>query len=98
MLKHREEPKVRRLFELAFAKRPAEELYDLRKDPAQLNNVAPAPEYAKVRKELSATLMAELPATNDPRVLGKGDSFDQYPYYGGGVPVKSPATPGRAKR
>jgi uncharacterized sulfatase len=98
MLKHRDDPKVARFFELAFAKRPAEELYDLRKDPAQLNNVAAAPEYAKVKKELFAALMAELKATNDPRVLGKGDSFDQYPYYGGGVPVKSPATPGRAKR
>jgi uncharacterized sulfatase len=90
MMDHRDDPKVHRLFELAFAKRPAEELYDLRKDRAQLDNVAEAPEYAKVKKELSAVLMAELRATNDPRVLGKGDVFDQYPYYGGGVPPKKP--------
>ena len=30
MLKHRDQPAVRPLFELAFAQRPAEELYDLR--------------------------------------------------------------------
>ncbi len=90
MIKHRDDAKVARLFELAFGKRPAEELYDLRKDPAQLNNVAELPEYAKVKKELSAALMAELKATKDPRVLDKGDVFDQYPYYGGGVPPKKP--------
>jgi N-sulfoglucosamine sulfohydrolase len=89
MIKHRDDPKVHSLFELAFAKRPAEELYDLQKDPAQLNNVADQPQYAKARKELADALMTELKATKDPRVLGKGDLFDQYPYYGGGVPLKS---------
>jgi hypothetical protein len=82
MLKHRDDPKVKRLFELGFSKRPAEELYDLSKDPDQLNNVAGKPEYAKVKEKLAATLMAELKATKDPRVLGKGDAFDNYPYYG----------------
>jgi uncharacterized sulfatase len=89
MIKHRDDPKVRKLFELAFGKRPAEELYDLKKDPAQMNNVAGRPEYAEVRKKLTAELMAELKATQDPRVLGKGDIFDEYPYYGGSVPIKA---------
>jgi N-sulfoglucosamine sulfohydrolase len=83
MLKYRDDPKVNKLFELAFGKRPAEELYDLRKDPDQLNNVAALPEYAKVKNKLAAALMAELKATKDPRVLGKGDVFDTYPYYAG---------------
>jgi N-sulfoglucosamine sulfohydrolase len=83
MLKYQDDPKVNKLFELAFGKRPAEELYDLRKDPNQLNNVAALPEYAKVKNKLAAALMAELKATKDPRVLGKGDVFDTYPYYGG---------------
>ena len=82
MLKHRDDPKVKRLFELAFAKRPSEELYDLAKDPDQLNNVADKVEYAKVKKKLAAALIDELKATEDPRVLGKGDAFDNYPYYG----------------
>ena len=95
MLRHRDDPKVRRQFELAFAKRPAEELYDLQKDPGQLNNVADKAEYAEVKKKLAAALMAELKATKDPRVLGKGDAFDQYPYYGGGIPPKPSTRPGR---
>ena len=82
MLKYRDDPKAKRLFELAFGKRPAEELYDLQKDPGQLNNVAGESEYAQLKKKLSDALMAELKATKDPRVLGNGDAFDQYPYYG----------------
>jgi len=84
MIEHQDEPGVKRLFDLAVAKRPAEELYDLRQDPDQLNNVAADPSYAKVKEELAARLMAELKATNDPRVTGSGDVFDTYPYYGGG--------------
>jgi N-sulfoglucosamine sulfohydrolase len=83
MLKYRDDPKVNKLFELAFEKRPAEELYDLHEDPDQLNNVAALPEYAKVKNKLAAALMAELKATKDPRILGKGDVFDTYSYYGG---------------
>jgi hypothetical protein len=85
MLKYQNEPQVAKLFELAFGKRPAEELYDLRKDPDQLNNVAGKPEYAMVKSRLAADLLIELKATKDPRVLGRGDVFDKYPYYGGGV-------------
>jgi N-sulfoglucosamine sulfohydrolase len=83
LLEHRDDPNVKRLFDLAVAKRPAEELYDLRKDPDQLTNVAADPSYAKAKEELAARLTAELQATNDPRVVGSGDKFDTYPYYGG---------------
>jgi len=83
MMEHRDEPEVRPLFELAFAKRPAEELYDLRKDPHQLRNVAADAAYADTKKKLEAALMAELKATGDPRAVGGGDAFDTYPYYGG---------------
>jgi len=90
MLKHRDEPAVRPLFELAFAKRPAEELYDLNKDPDQLRNVADDAGYAAAKARLAEDLMSELKATRDPRVLGRGGSFDEYPYYYG------PNAPGRA--
>jgi N-sulfoglucosamine sulfohydrolase len=85
---HREEPGVKRLFELAVAKRPAEELYDLQKDRDQLCNVADDPSYAETKKDLAARLMAELRTTNDPRAVGAGDAFDRYPYYGGRQPPK----------
>jgi arylsulfatase A-like enzyme len=82
LLEHRDNPWVKRSFDLAFAKRPAEELYDLKKDPDQLVNVADRPEYIAARKELGKKLVAELKATQDPRVLGGGDRFTEYPYYG----------------
>jgi N-sulfoglucosamine sulfohydrolase len=92
MLKYRDDPKVKKLFEPAFGKRPPEELYDLKKDPAQLNNVAGLPDYAGVKNKLAAALMAELKATKDPRVLGNGDVFDAYPYYGSMPGGKPPGT------
>ena len=97
MLKYRDDLKVARLFELSFGKRPSEELYDLRRDPGQLNNVADKPEYARAKSKLSTALMAELKASKDPRVLGKGDVFDKYPYYGGGLKKTSPK-PSQTKR
>lgn len=81
MLHHRDEPGVRELFELAFAKRPAEELYDLRSDPGQLVNVADVPRYADTRNRLATRLMNRLKRTGDPRAFGRGDVFDTYAYY-----------------
>jgi len=83
IMEHRDDPEVRRLFQLGFGKRPAEELYDLRNDPGELNNVADKPEYAKVKNELSAALITELKATGDPRIVGGADAFDKYAFYGG---------------
>jgi arylsulfatase A-like enzyme len=73
----------RRLYDLAFAKRPAEELYDLRKDPGQLENVAAHLQYGETRQQLAKRLDDLLRASGDPRVLGGGEKFDQYPYLGG---------------
>ena len=74
----------RRLYDLAFGKRPAEELYDCRKDPEQLVNLANDPAYAEVKDRLSALLMDQLVATGDPRATGGGDEFDAVPYLGQG--------------
>jgi hypothetical protein len=81
-----------RLYEFSFGKRPADELYDLRKDPDQLQNVASDPEYAEIRNELEARLMGELRETGDPRVVGGAERLEAYPYYGG-----SPRWPGLEK-
>jgi len=94
LLEHRDDPGVRPLFEAAVAKRPAEELFDLRRDPYQLRNVAADPAYAKVKEELAGRLMAELTATGDPRALGTGDVFDRYPYRAG-RPQAARKTPGK---
>jgi len=80
----------RRLYELAFGKRTAIELYDLKKDPDQLVNIAADSGYAETVKKLKAHLFAELEKTNDPRVTGNGPDFDKFPYLGG-----APKFPGR---
>ena len=77
LIAHRDEPFGRPFYERTFGKRPAEELYDLRKDPQQTNNVAGSPEYQPVLKQLSTRLMNVLQATHDPRL---DDAFDHPPY------------------
>ena len=61
----------------AWGKRPAEELYDLRKDPHQLKNLAGDEAYADDRRRLRTQLMDEMKANEDPRLT---DAFDQPPY------------------
>lgn len=68
-------------YQLIFAKRPAEELYDLRKDPEQLKNIAQSPAYQKEKSKLKAQLEQWRKDTQDPRMAGK-QPFESYPYYG----------------
>ena len=82
MMQHRGDPAVANLFELAFGKRPAEELYDLRSDPAELRNLAADPAKKNVKARLAADLEAQLKSWRDPRAFGRGEEFDSYPYYG----------------
>lgn len=83
VLTHKDDQSVRRAYELCFALRPAEELYDMRTDPDQLHNLAGMAEHAPVLKKLWEQLRSELAATNDPRIVGGAEQFDRFPYYGG---------------
>ncbi len=74
---------MREKYDLSFAKRPAEELYILADDPGELRNVAGEAEYAKLKQQLSEKLTAHLIGARDPRILGSGEQFDQFPYLGG---------------
>ena len=80
IIDHRKDPGIDRYFDIAFGRRPAEELYDLEKDPHQINNVADDPAYADARKQLSTRLMTVLRETGDPRVTGDGSTFDKPPF------------------
>ena len=75
-----------KLFQLAFGKRPAEELYDVKSDPANLRNRAGDPKLAAVRKALAAKLDGHLKRTADPRATGKAELLDgimkRYPKLG----------------
>ncbi len=82
VLDHRNDEAFAKFFKLAFEKRPEEELYDLAKDPHQLNNVAAQPAYAAAKKQLRAALDRWMRDTKDPRADGGGDEFDRYPYFG----------------
>jgi hypothetical protein len=79
---------------MIFEKRPAEELYDVQKDPDQTNNVAGQPKYAAVQRGLSARLEQWMRNTADPRTNSATDVWDYYPYYAPGVlNGKKPAEP-----
>lgn len=49
LIEHRNDPQWRWHYDFAFAKRPEFELYDLKKDPDQVNNVATDPNYAEIK-------------------------------------------------
>jgi N-sulfoglucosamine sulfohydrolase len=61
------------LFNLAFGKRPCEELYDCRSDPYQIHNLASEPDSEETVLKLMERLTAYLKATGDPRETA-GDS------------------------
>ena len=82
LLARQSDPAIARYFNLATAKRPAEELYDLRKDPGQINNVAMKEEYARTKKDLRAALDKWMRDTGDPRITTDDDRWDKYPYFG----------------
>ena len=80
LVARRNDPQRKTFYDHAFGKRPAEELYDLRKDPAQMNNVAGESSYQDARTEMSSQLMKVLNDTRDPRVTGNGMKFEQSPF------------------
>jgi arylsulfatase A-like enzyme len=95
LIDHQDDPAIKPSYDRAFAKRPAEELYDLAKDPEQLVNVAGDPAYAQSKVVLAGRLDEGLKTSGDPRMLGRGHELESFPYLGPipKRPVKSnPAT------
>ncbi len=85
MVENRDKDNLHRsLYDLSFGKRPAEELYDCKKDPEQLENLADDPSYVEIKGELSALLLEQLEITRDPRLVGGAELFDEVPYLGHG--------------
>lgn len=62
----------------AYGRRPAEQLFDLSKDPDCVKNLAADPAHAAKVETLRTALMEELKRQKDPRALGQGDVFEQY--------------------
>lgn len=75
-------PEMKKFYDLAFKKRPAEELYDISSDPHQLQNIAGTPHYADIQKTLRSSLNEYLKESGDPRLNNQFAPWDYYPYYG----------------
>ena len=93
LIEHRLDPQWQSYYDLAFGKRVSEELYDIRKDPDQVNNLAGNTDFAKVKEQLAKRLIAELTRANDPRVVENPPRFELPPFAGEGTDD----TPGRKR-
>ena len=81
----RRDQDLAKFFRIAFEKRPARELYDIAKDPHNLENLAE--KLPELSDKLDAQMTKWLEETADPRVVGgklSGDDarWDKYPYFG----------------
>jgi arylsulfatase A-like enzyme len=64
----------------SFGKRPTEELYLKKTDPECRNNLSLHPEHQSAKEALKNQLFDQLRAEGDPRMFGRGNVFDEYPY------------------
>lgn len=80
LIQHRNDSQYQWFFNYAFAKRPQEELYDLRKDPDATINLAAEPAHAAMKNQMAAELMAKLKAAGDPRVTQDPVPFENPPF------------------
>jgi arylsulfatase A-like enzyme len=90
ILERREDPGISKFFKLAFAKRPAEELYDLARDPHQLTNMADRSDFAAAKNKLRAIVQGWMIETADPLASRSDDPWDHYRYFG--PPGKMPTS------
>ena len=88
LVANRKETRWKPFYDLAFAPRPAEELYDLREDRDQVKNVAAEAAYAGEKKRLARQLLDVLKSAGDPRVLGDGQTFEKPPFTDPDTPKK----------
>jgi N-sulfoglucosamine sulfohydrolase len=84
LVEKRDDPQWKSFYDLSFAKRPKEELYDLKADPHQMHNLASDPAHEKVRTEMETRLLEYLRHTNDPRLIDEGAKFENPPFSGSG--------------
>ena len=69
-------------YELCFGKRQPDELYDLRRDPQAVNNLAHDLAHREKMEALRYQMMQMLRDEQDPRAHGEAAIFDTYQYVG----------------
>jgi len=79
-LQARKNPETKKYWQMAFGKRPTEELYDIESDPECVNNLAGRTGYESTKEHLRKQLFAELKQQGDPRMFGRGHVFEEYDY------------------
>lgn len=82
LVEHRNDPQWKPYFDHTYGLRPREELYDLKRDPDQMNNLAGDPSYQTQVTELRGRLLGELERSGDPRVKDDGKFFETPPLAG----------------
>jgi len=79
LIENMNHPEIAPYFDLAMAKRPAEELFFLEEDPFSINNLAEDEGYSEKLELMRGTLDEFLRKTADPRLVGPNpDIFDNY--------------------
>lgn len=81
LLAARHDAGMLRFFELATAKRQADELYDLQADPLQLHNLAYDERFVPVLHELRQALFKELQDSHDPLLTAGDGAFAKVRYW-----------------
>jgi alkanesulfonate monooxygenase SsuD/methylene tetrahydromethanopterin reductase-like flavin-dependent oxidoreductase (luciferase family) len=67
--------RVRQRTQSAYRNRPAEEIYDLREDSAEVSNIADEPRAAELLAEMRNALLMMRTATHDPWLAGQTDPY-----------------------
>ena len=80
LVQGREDPGLKKFYELSFAKRKGAELYDCKNDPDQVRNLINDEKHVAVSKRLIQRLERYLRDTGDPRMGIDTVKFDTYPY------------------
>jgi N-sulfoglucosamine sulfohydrolase len=94
ILEHQEQDWMKGFFNLCFAKRPAEEFFNLRHDLDQLTNVIARAEFAQPLEKHRQLLSNWMKQTDDPRATNPNDTrWDKYEYFGDAKRMPPKQTP-----
>ncbi len=79
LLAKKRDPYIGQFFHLAVDKRPEWQFYNVKDDPANLKDLSGEAEHARLFSQFKDQLTTTLKDTGDPRVLGYGDIWEDYP-------------------
>lgn len=70
-----------KFYDLSLGKRPEEELYNVALDPDCVTNLAQSPEAQATQTQMRTRMETFLTEQGDPRTLGNGEVFEDYPHF-----------------